>query len=113
LALIFATYFGLGITTIVTRAPWQDEAWFGNPAHNLAQRGFLGTTILDSASSTWKKVDLTGIDRHTYWVMPLSLLLQAAEIRLFGFGSIQMRASSLMFGAAFLLAWWIILRRFG
>ena len=53
LALIFAVYFGLGIATILTRAPWQDEAWFGSPAYNLATRGFLGTTVLDPASSTF------------------------------------------------------------
>jgi hypothetical protein len=113
LALIFTAYFGLGIATMFTRAPWQDEAWFGSPAYNLAHRGFLGTTILDPASSTWKSVKLSGIDRHTYWVMPLSLLLNAADFRIFGFGSIQMRAPSLLFGAAFLLAWRTILRRLG
>src|SRR6058998_2972490 len=96
---------------MVTRTPWQDEAWFGSPAYNLAYKGFLGTTILDPASSTWKSVALTGIDRHTYWVMPLSLLLNAADFRLFGFGSIQMRAPSLLWGLAFLLAWRVILHR--
>src|SRR4051794_35714231 len=98
---------------MLTHAPWQDEAWFGSPAYNLANRGFLGTTILDPASSTWKSVSLAGIDRHTYWVMPLSLLLNAADFRFFGFGSIQMRVPSLLFGAAFLLAWLAILRRLG
>jgi hypothetical protein len=112
-ALILGVYFVLGLATMFTRAPWQDEAWFGSPAYNLAYRGFLGTTILDPASSTWKSVDLTGIDRHTYWVMPLSLLVNAADFRLFGFGSIQMRMPSLLFGAVFLLAWGTILRRLG
>jgi Dolichyl-phosphate-mannose-protein mannosyltransferase len=113
LALILAIYLALGVATMLTRAPWQDEAWFGSPAYNLAYRGFLGTTILDPASSTWKKVDLTGIDRHTYWVMPLSLLLNAADFRLFGFGSLQMRMPALLFGLTVLLAWWAILRRLG
>ena len=113
LALILAAYFGLGLATVLTRAPWQDEAWFGSPAYNLAYRGFLGTTILDPASSTWKSVDLTGIDRHTYWVMPLSLLVNAASFRIFGLGSVAMRMPSLLFGLVFLLAWWSILRRLG
>src|SRR5207244_7700472 len=99
--------------TMITRAPWQDEAWFGNPAYTLATQGFLGTTILDPASSTWKSVKLSGIDRHTYWVMPLSLLLNAADFRIFGFGSIQMRVPSLLFGADFHLAWRFILQRAG
>ena len=111
LALILAVYLGLGLATALTRAPWQDEAWFGSPAWNLASRGFMGTTILDPASSTWKSVVLTGIDRHTYWVMPLSILLNSAVFRVFGFGSLAMRLPSLAFGLLFLFAWRTILRR--
>lgn len=109
--LILAVYLGLGLATALTRSPWQDEAWFGSPAWNLGHHGFLGTTVLDPASSTWKSVDLTGIDRHTYWVMPLSLLLNSAVFRTFGFSSLAMRLPSLMFGLLFLLAWRVILRR--
>ena len=94
LFLILALYLALGFSTVLTRSPWQDEAWFGNPAWNLAHHGFLGTTVLDPASSTWKSVRLTGIDRHTYWVMPLSLLLNSAVFRVFGFGSLPMRIPS-------------------
>lgn len=112
-ALILALYLGLGLATAFTRSPWQDEAWFGSPALNLARHGFLGTTILDPASSTWKSVVLTGIDQRTYWVMPLSLLLNSAVFFVFGFGPLAMRVPSLMFGLLFLLAWRIILRRLG
>jgi len=76
-ALIVLVYLGLGLTDVFTRAPWCDEAWFGNPAYNLAYKGFMGTTVLDPASSTWKSVKLTGIDRHTYWVMPLGCVKKA------------------------------------
>jgi 4-amino-4-deoxy-L-arabinose transferase-like glycosyltransferase len=71
----------------------------------------MGTTVLDPASSTWKHVKLTGIDRHTYWVMPLSLVLNAAVFRIAGFGTYPMRLVSLLWGALALLAWWSILRR--
>jgi hypothetical protein len=111
LALILTVYLLLGFSTALTRSPWQDEAWFGSPAWNLASHGFMGTTVLDPASSTWKSVRLTGIDRRTYWVMPLSLLLNSVSFRIFGFGSLPMRLPSLLFGILFLLAWRAILRR--
>jgi 4-amino-4-deoxy-L-arabinose transferase-like glycosyltransferase len=97
-ALIVLVYLALGLTNVFTRAPWCDEAWFGNPAYNLAYKGFMGTTVLDPASSTWKSVKLTGIDRHTYWVMPLNLLTNAAGFRMFGFSVYSMRLLSLFWG---------------
>src|SRR5450759_5323441 len=69
----------------------------------------MGTTVLDPASSTWKSVRLTGIDRHTYWVMPLNLLLNAAGFRLFGFSIFSMRLLSLAWGLIALCAWGAIL----
>lgn len=107
--LIPIVYLVLGCTNILTKAPWCDEAWFGSPAYNLAYRGFMGTTVLDPASSTWKSVKLTGIDVHTYWVMPLNLLFNAAAFRVFGFGILPMRLLSLAWGLAALLAWGAIL----
>ncbi len=108
-ALIVLVYLGLGLTNVVTRVPWCDEGWFGNPAYNLAYKGFMGTTVLDPASSTWKSVKLTGIDRHTYWVMPLNLLANAAGFRLFGFNIYAMRLLSLLCGLVALAAWGAIL----
>jgi hypothetical protein len=108
-ALIVLVYLGLGLTNVFTRAPWCDEAWFGNPAYNLAYKGFMGTTVLDPASSTWKSVKLTGIDRHTYWVMPLNLLWNAAGFRAFGFSIFSMRLVSLVWGLLALGAWGAIL----
>ena len=69
----------------------------------------MGTTVLDPASSTWKSVRLTGIDRHTYWVMPLNLLLNAAGFRVFGFSIFSMRLLSLAWGLIALCAWGAIL----
>ena len=108
-ALIVLVYLALGLTNVFTRAPWCDEAWFGNPAYNLAYKGFMGTTVLDPASSTWKSVKLTGIDRHTYWVMPLNLLMNAAGFRVFGFSIYSMRLLSLFWGLIALSAWGVIL----
>jgi 4-amino-4-deoxy-L-arabinose transferase-like glycosyltransferase len=108
-ALIVLVYLGLGLANVFTRAPWCDEGWFGSPAYNLAYKGFMGTTVLDPASSTWKSVKLTGIDRHTYWVMPLNLLLNAAGFRVFGFSIFSMRLISLLWGLLALGAWGAIL----
>jgi hypothetical protein len=108
-ALIVLAYLGLGLLDVFTRAPWCDEGWFGSPACNLAYKGFMGTTVLDPASSTWKSVKLTGIDRHTYWVMPLNLLFNAAGFRLFGFSIFSMRLLSQFWGLLALGAWGAIL----
>ncbi|MEO8597162.1 MAG: hypothetical protein ABI759_27835 [Candidatus Solibacter sp.] len=108
-ALIVLAYLVLGLTNVATRTPWCDEGWFGNPAYNLAYKGFMGTTVLDPASSTWKSVKLTGIDRHTYWVMPLSLLANAAGFRLFGYSIYSMRLLSLLWGLLALAAFCAIL----
>ena len=69
----------------------------------------MGTTVLEPASSTWKSVKLTGIDRHTYWVMPLNLLANAAGFRVFGFSVYSMRLLSLLWGLIALCAWGAIL----
>jgi 4-amino-4-deoxy-L-arabinose transferase-like glycosyltransferase len=69
----------------------------------------MGTTVLDPASSTWKSVKLTGIDRHTYWVMPLNLLFNAAGFKVFGFSVFSMRLLSLGWGLVALGAWGAIL----
>ncbi len=69
----------------------------------------MGTTVLDPASTTWKSVKLTGIDRHTYWVMPLGLLINAAGFRVFGFNIYSMRLLSLLWGLIALCAWGAIL----
>ena len=108
-ALIVLVYLGLGLLNAFTRPPWCDEGWFGNPACNLAYQGFMGTTVLAPASSTWKSVKLTGIDRHAYWVMPLHLLFNAAGFRVFGFSILSMRLLSLLWGLLALGAWGAIL----
>ncbi len=55
-----------------TGHPWDNEAWFANPAVNLLTKGFMGTTILESKGS-W----MEGLDRRTYWILPLHVLAQA------------------------------------
>ena len=61
LSLSLFVYLGLGLTDVFMRAPWCDEAWFGNPAYNLAYKGFMGTTVLEPSGSY---VEERQTDRH-------------------------------------------------
>ena len=87
-----------------TTYPWANEAWFASPALNLAQKGFMGTTILES-KGTW----MEGMDRHTYWILPLHILAQTAWYKLFGFSLLTMRWLSICWGAVILLAWYALM----
>ena len=108
---VIAMYLALAAVTAVTKAPTSDEAWFGSPAYNLAFRGFMGTTVLDPGSGTphlHGRTRVDGIDRYTYWVMPLSLLTQAGWFKLVGFGLLRMRALSILWGLVALVSWWTV-----
>src|SRR5258708_17082696 len=99
-------YLALASLTARCDYIWANEAWFASPAFNLLHKGYLGTTILES-KGTW----MEGIERHTYWIPPLYLLLQAAWYQVFGFGLISIRSLSMAAGLALLLAWyWIVSR---
>ena len=110
-ALVLTLFLILTIVTAVTKAPWCDEGWFASPAYNLAFKGFMGTTVLDPGSGTpvlHTRTRVDGIDRYTYWVMPLSLIAQAGWFKLLGFGLLRMRALSMVWALLALFAWWIV-----
>jgi hypothetical protein len=112
-AAVLAMFLALACWTAVTKAPWCDEGWFASPGWNLAFRGFMGTTVLDPASGTPHlntRTRLDGIDRYTYWVMPLSLVAQAGWYKLAGFSLIHMRALSIVWAVLALGCWWIVAR---
>ncbi len=69
-----------------------DEGWFGNPAYNLATKGFLGATLMSG---------FYGTERHTYWMPPFHLLLMAGVFKVFGFGWLQIRLLSVVMGGVF------------
>jgi len=105
-ALILLVYGLLASWQARTTYPWDNEAWFANPALNLVQKGFMGTTILES-QGTW----MEGMDRHTYWILPLHVLAQAAWYKIFGFSLLTLRWLSIFWGAAILFAWYALMRR--
>ena len=98
-------YVLLGSASAFTKLPLCDEAWYANPAFNLSTRHSMGTTVLESAGTP-----LHGLERHTYWVMPLYIVGQASVYELFGAGLLQTRLFSLGWGLILLVSWWVILR---
>jgi hypothetical protein len=98
--LLAIAWLGLAIGVSLTREAWSNEAWSAIPALNLATHGFMGTTVLEF-KNTW----LQGLDRHTYWLMPLHLLAQAAWYKLLGFSLLRQRLLSVLFAALLLASW--------
>lgn len=103
---VAAAYLALALGTALTRRPWSDEGWFASPALNLASKGFMGTTVLETAGTY-----LVRIERRTYWVMPLYLVTQAGWYKAFGFGLLSMRALSAFWGLVALASWFVVMWR--
>jgi 4-amino-4-deoxy-L-arabinose transferase-like glycosyltransferase len=106
LAVILFVCLALAAGSALTRRPWSDEAWFANPAWNLATKGFMGTTVLRTGEA-W----LRGIERHTYWVMPLGLLAEAGWYKLVGFSLFKTRLLETMWSLVALAAWYYALKK--
>ena len=102
---IAAVFVTLAMMSAMSRRPWSDEGWFAAPAWNLATNGVMGTPVLEAEG--W----LRGIREHTYWVMPLHLVTQAAWYRLLGFSILSQRLLSTCFGLLALVAIAVIVQR--
>src|SRR6267143_1431645 len=105
LTAVFA-YVVLSVASSLTKRPWSDEGWFANAPLNLVTKGWMGTTVAEQAGRPF----LNGIDRYTYWVMPLHLVLQAAWYKIFGFSLLTKRSLSLLFGLVALGSWFLIMK---
>jgi len=101
-----ALYLALAFGSALTKSPEIDEGFFANPAFNLATKGVMATTVLETEGSA-----LRGIREHTYWVLPLHLVAQAGWYKVFGFGLVQLRALSILWGLVALAAWFLIMRQ--
>ena len=88
--------------------PWSDEAWCASPALNLIAHGNFGTSVLDPTAG-FRNDNLTGITRHTYWIMPLYPLAQAVWYSVAGFSLMHLRYLSIAWGLVALLSWYRIL----
>ncbi len=114
LAIVVAVYLTLAVGQALTKNPWCDEGWFANPAFNLITRGSMGTSVIEPTGScqvvSKPGVVLRGLDRHTYWVMPLHILAQAVWYKLVGFSLISMRSLSIAWGLVAIFSWFAIVR---
>ena len=54
-------FLALAVGSSLTNRPQIDEGMFASPAINLANEGFLGTTVLETENSP-----LTRIEQRTY-----------------------------------------------
>lgn len=109
---IVLMYLILSGASAWTLRPWCDEAWFFSPARNLVDKGYMGTSVLDP-TSTFRSVNLTGIDHYTYWIMPLYLVTQAGFYEVAGASLASMRVLSMLWGLVALLAWYGIVKKLG
>ncbi|HEY0100197.1 MAG TPA: glycosyltransferase family 39 protein [Pyrinomonadaceae bacterium] len=103
LLLVTLVYLALAVGSARTKSPWSDEAWFAQAGLNLATRGEMTTPVLETTGTNFK-----GLDRHTYWIMPLHLVTQAGWYKVFGFSLLSMRVLSVVFGVLALFSWYFI-----
>jgi hypothetical protein len=108
--LFVIVYLVLAAAALQSVMPWCDEGWFSDPAWNLMTRGAMANSALDP-TATWREVNLTGINRHTYWIMPLYVVAQIPWYEVAGFGLAPMRWFSVFWGLVILFAWYRIVAR--
>lgn len=107
LLVILIVFLLLSVGTIRTKLPFGDEAWYGDPALNLATQGSMGTRVLESAGVP----RLQGIHEHSYWAMPLYIVAEAGWFRMSGFGLIRQRLMSTLWGVVLLTSWMMFLAK--
>lgn len=106
-------WLALAFTTAYTRTPTTDEAWYSLPPRTFLASGNWG--IREIEPQGWYSVfryerPLIGLERRTYALMPLPLMIQAAWYKLLGWGLMQQRALSIFFGALGLALWYALVR---
>jgi hypothetical protein len=106
LAAVVIVYGLLTAGSSLTKRPWSDEGWFACAGYNLAAHGFTGTTVIEEQGT-----NLTGINRRTYWVLPLHIAAQGLWYQLTGFSLFSLRMLSAVFGIVGLLSWYVIAGR--
>jgi hypothetical protein len=109
LCCILFLYLGLGLVRAHTSQPFCDEGWFASPAVNLLRMGTMSTTVLD-ITAAWRSTSLEGINRYTYWIMPIYPVTLSLWFRLTGAGLFQMRVLSVLWGVVALLGWFVVVR---
>lgn len=103
-------YIALALAFARTKAPAVDEGWLSSAPANWAQTGSMGTPSL-APTGSWVKSDLKGINRYTYWAMPVYLTLQGLWYKMFGVSLLAGRCFSIFFGIILLISWFLIIQK--
>lgn len=102
--LLFVT---ITLFSAMTTSPAQNDALFANASYNLYKHGFMGTTVVEPHVFNFYQ----GIDHHTYWVMPLYLMILSLWFKIFGFSLLSMRSLGIVSGILMLIGWFIIVSK--
>ncbi len=99
LALVVLVYALLVILLILQKRPWFDEGGVANVPYNLLNHGHLGMPIWLTQRESWP-----GTEYYTYYILPVSIVIQAGWFAITGFGLFQMRVLSALFGLLIVLS---------
>src|SRR5215831_3809307 len=110
LTAIVTMYLVLAISADRTYMPWCDEAWFATPGINIASNGTFGTPVLDETAG-WGGRNLRGVNRVTYWFMPLHPVVIAGWTFIAGTSLYAVRTLSTLWGLVALASWILIVRK--
>jgi len=100
----------LGIPRLVMVAPWSDEAFVAGPAVDLLTNGSMGTRVCAADCCHYGSVAFDGLAERTYWMPPLSFLVTAGWLGVFGTGLFALRAFSMVWGVLGLVSLWFVAR---
>jgi 4-amino-4-deoxy-L-arabinose transferase-like glycosyltransferase len=107
---IVLAFLAVTTTVILTRCPWWDEGILTHPSYNLCKYGKLVSTIL---APTWnpRVPQFEGIDKYTYWTLPLYLVTLAGWWKIVGISIFTARYYSVFWGIVLMGALYSIVRR--
>src|SRR5881628_1735616 len=94
-------YIALATGTAMTRQPYGDEGELASPAYNLVHRGHLEVTQWEGPRQSHK----------AYWMPPVFFFAQAGWQMLVGFGVIESRLATVVWGLILIFAVGSIVRR--
>jgi hypothetical protein len=100
LVVVVAVFLLLCIGMAFTRLPDADEAHRASEAYTLVHHGHMGLSLVDP-TGTW----MTGVNRLSYWVMPLYSFLLAGLFRVGGESLWCMRLWGIALGMVALIAY--------
>jgi 4-amino-4-deoxy-L-arabinose transferase-like glycosyltransferase len=110
LPLALLIFLLLSLWLASTKAPWCDEGWWVNPAHDLAFHGRMGMNVVEP-SGQFINAYLRGIQERTYTYPPNHFVALAGWFRLFGFSAFSARAYSICWSVLALAALFYISRK--